>query len=392
MQTAGLGGSFIPARFRGRRVPLAVRLLLLGLALGSLVTDLHSSWPMSGGDLLRVLQLSSLTLGLPLTLWFPTLGAALSLIGAAAGVVVDPVPTVFFVGLQLIVLVVLDSPQDTRRYGWSVLLLMVVGIAVAPPSERIAPLILGLLIGAVLVQQRYSERLRERLSAEEEARAVAEQGALDAVAHERRMIADDLHDMIAHDLTVLGLQADMALIKGDQEATDRALRQIADSARDALANLRLMMNTLSLASVGDTLSAGLEEVAAGTASRLRTLGHPVELLLDEDTAELDPTQAVVAAHILRECGTNIAKHSDARSSVRIECRAQGRDLLLTVTNPLPTGQFGASSDFTASAGQGSTSMASRAAAAGGCLTLGPVDGQWVVSARLPRHEASTQRR
>ena len=64
--------------------------------------------------------------------------------------------------------------------------------------------------------------------------------------------------MIAHDLTILGLQADMALIQKDPAATEKALLQVSASSRDALANLRLMMQTLSLASAASNTSSPLE--------------------------------------------------------------------------------------------------------------------------------------
>lgn len=381
MQTAETGGELLaPARFRGTPVPLVVRVVVLLLAVGSLLTDIFSSQSSYGWDVLRVVQLAGLTLGLSLTLWFPLPGAALSLVGAAAGVAVDPTPTVFFLGLQLVVLVLLEVPTITRWFCWSVLLLMLVGVATAPFGARIGPAVTGVVVGAVLVQQRYADQLRRRLAREARAREQAERSVREAVAQERRKLADDLHDMIAHDLTILGLQADMALIQKDTATTESALIQVSTSSRDALANLRLMMQTLSLASAAAQTSSPLE-VADITAARLRTLGHRVDLRMGEGVERIAPEQAAVVSQILRECGTNIAKHSDGHAPVRIECGVTGADLLLTVANTLPADH--ADAPAAGGGGQGSQSIAARAASVGGCVSLGPVGEEWVVTARIP---------
>lgn len=93
-----------------------------------------------------------------------------------------------------------------------------------------------------------------------------------------------------------------------------------------------------------------------------------------------PEQAAVFSQILRECGTNIAKHTDSHAPVRIECTVAGADLLLIVTNALPADRTGSPA---AGGGLGSQSMAARAASVGGCVSLGPVGEEWVVTARIP---------
>ncbi|MDA8439512.1 MAG: histidine kinase [Propionibacterium sp.] len=385
MTGASVGeGLWAPARFRGRTLPLVLRVLILALTVGSVVTDLAGGRPGSHDEFLRFLEITCLTLGFAAVLWFPLPGIALSLIGVGAGVVVDPVATVIFAGFQLIVLVGLDTPLATRRYSWSLLLFMLVGVVAAPRDERMAPIILGLIVGVVLLQQHYSDRLRRRLGLAVEARATAEQSAREAVSVERRRLADDLHDIIAHDLTIIGMQADMALIKQDQQASDQTLRSISDSSREALANLRLMMDTLELAEDEHAPVASPAEVAAITASRLNTLGHSVELSVDTEIAHLDAGPAAVLSQILRECGTNVAKHADPKAPVRITCAVEGGELVLTVANPLPRTDE-SDRDWPTSNGQGTVSMASRAAAAGGSLRLGPHGDDWVVSARLPIH-------
>ncbi len=183
MRAAEAGSGVLePARFRGAPVPLAVRVIVVLLAAGSLLTDILSSESSYGWDILRVVELAGLTLGLSLTLWFPLPGAAMTLVGAAAGVTVDPTPTAFFLGLQLVVLVLLDVPAITRWFCWSVLLLMLAGIATAPFGARIGPAVTGVVVVAVLVQQRYADNLRGRLAGEALGREQAERSVREAVA------------------------------------------------------------------------------------------------------------------------------------------------------------------------------------------------------------------
>ncbi len=229
----------------------------------------------------------------------------------------------------------------------------------------------------------YAARLEERTAELEQAR---EELARRAVTEERLRLARELHDVVAHAMSVIAVQSGVGAHVADtqpQEAA-KALAAIEVTSRAALEELRRLLGVLRRDSEpqGDLtpvpgladLDGLLAEVAkAGLAVRLRVEGTPSQLPAGVDLS---------AYRIVQEALTNVVKHAGpARAQVVVGYRDQ--DVTVEVTDD---GRGGGAStgDGQAMVGHGLIGMRERVAAFGGDLEVGPrPDGGFRVAARLP---------
>jgi signal transduction histidine kinase len=216
--------------------------------------------------------------------------------------------------------------------------------------------------------------------------AVLEQRAEQAVAAERARIARELHDIVAHHLSVVVLQAAGAQAAGAVAGSpaEPTLRKIEHSGREALTEMRRLLEVLREPSevTGLTPQPGLSELAA-LADSVRAAGLPVRLSINGDHAALPTAVGMSAYRIVQEALTNVLKHAGpAQAEVTVGC-ADGA-VMIEVTDD------GAGSADEASAlatGQGLVGMRERAAIFGGELVAGPrPGGGFAVTARLPLGE------
>ena len=218
-----------------------------------------------------------------------------------------------------------------------------------------------------------------RQSADMAARNVALQlQAEHAAAAERARIARELHDIVAHHLSVVVLQASGARASG--KPAGPALEKIESSARRALADTRRLLGVLRDTG-GDIELApqpGISELdtLAGT---VRAGGLPVNLVIDGDPAGLPAAVDVSVYRIVQEALTNVLKHAGpASADVRIGCVQDAVTIDVTDNGTgVPPSQAPAS-------GHGLAGMRERVAVFGGELRAGPrPDGGFAVQARLP---------
>jgi signal transduction histidine kinase len=199
-----------------------------------------------------------------------------------------------------------------------------------------------------------------------------------AAAAERTRIARELHDIVAHHLSVVVLQAAGARALG--KPSGAVLEKIENSARQALNETSRLLNVLRDPDEEAELAPqpGIGELDALAAS-VRAAGLPVNLEIDGDLAVIPAVVDVSVYRIVQEALTNVLKHAGpARAEVRIG-RA-GDTVTIEVTDN-GTGQHGNGS---VGGGHGLVGMRERAAAFGGELTAGPqARGGFAVRARLP---------
>ncbi|HEX5297960.1 MAG TPA: sensor histidine kinase [Streptosporangiaceae bacterium] len=237
-----------------------------------------------------------------------------------------------------------------------------------------------------------SVRERRRYLAEEAAlrqRQEAERGRL-AVREERVRIARELHDVVAHTLSVVTFQAGVGRKIGatrpDQALT--ALRAVEVTGRGALEELRRILGLLrdddgegpSLAPAPGV--GNLEELAG----MVRAAGIPVTLAVTGDVAALPPAASLTAYRIVQEALTNVVKHAPgATATARVQASRDG--VLITVDNGRGTGS---PETQPGGARHGLVGMTERAAAFGGTLDAGPAaGGGFQVTAFLPLASPST---
>lgn len=225
----------------------------------------------------------------------------------------------------------------------------------------------------------YTASLEERAqTAEENQRAVADQ----AVAEERRRIARELHDVVAHHVSVMGVLATGARRVLDRQpaAADEALRTIEETGRTVLREMRRLLTVLRTETEQDVELtpqpgvAGIESLV----EQVREAGLPVTLRVTGESTPLDPGVALTLYRIVQEALTNTLKHAgDAMAEVRLDV---GRHWLLLEV--FDTGR-GPRLDAP-HLGHGLLGMRERVALYGGTLRTGPrPGGGYRVYARIP---------
>jgi signal transduction histidine kinase len=240
--------------------------------------------------------------------------------------------------------------------------------------------LLGRFVG---VRRVYVGQLEERTAELEQAR---EELARRAVAEERLRLARELHDVVAHSMSVIAVQSGVGAHVADTrpEEAAKALAAIEATSRAALTELRRLLGVLRRDSEPlDDLTpvpglADLEillaEVAkAGLAVRVRVEGTQSQLPAGVDLS---------AYRIVQEALTNVVKHAgSARAQVVVGYRDQ--EVTVEVTDD-GRGAISAGSDGRVGSGHGLIGMRERVAAFGGDLEVGPrPGGGFRVAARLP---------
>ncbi|QEW01179.1 sensor histidine kinase [Microbacterium caowuchunii] len=257
-------------------------------------------------------------------------------------------------------------------------------------SPYVAYMILNILLNALYFGGAYyfGERtwaaaqqrraLEERTAELEHEREIT--GA-QAVALERVRIARELHDVVAHHVSLMGVQAGVArtILRDDPDAASATLAQVEDSARSALSELRHLLETLrtspdapdtapttvGLAGIPDLVR---EAASAGLRTDFRIIGTPTDV---PETAQVN------LYRIAQEALTNARRHGGPGATADVRLRYDGEEVELEVSNtgrpvrdPKP--------------GMGLIGMRERAAASGGSLELVPRSGGgYLVRVRIP---------
>jgi signal transduction histidine kinase len=220
--------------------------------------------------------------------------------------------------------------------------------------------------------------LRSRATAAQQAVEAREQETLRRVADERLRIAQEIHDVVAHAMTAINVQAGVAahLLQRDPGQAHGALRDIKRVSGEALDELRSTLEVLRDPGQGAALTptgdlGDLEHLAAG----LRAAGVQVAVDVGE-LGEIAPAVGHAGYRIVQEALTNVARHSGA-ASARVDVRRDDGSLAIEVSDD----GCGAGD---ALPGNGVSGMRERVRALGGAMTTGPgEDGGWVVTVRLP---------
>jgi signal transduction histidine kinase len=214
--------------------------------------------------------------------------------------------------------------------------------------------------------------------AEENQQAVTER----AVAEERRRIARELHDMVAHHVSVMGVLATASrrTLRRDPDAADEALATIEETGRTALREMRRLLVILrsDQEPVGELApQPGLAHLS-GLVEQVREAGLPVTLTVDGDGGTLDQGVSLTVYRIVQEALTNALKHAGAAvADVRLEIGTYWLTLDVSDTGRGPRLDGGR-------LGHGLLGMRERVTLYGGTLRTGPRPGSgFRVSARIP---------
>ena len=243
----------------------------------------------------------------------------------------------------------------------------------------VAVLLLGVY---VRIHRQYVTSVLERA---ERAERTREEEARRRVAEERLRVARDLHDLLAHSITLVGVQTSVAahVLAADPERLDRAavakaLDDIADTCRSARGELRATLQVLRAGTAEETRGPlpgldGLPDLAQAA----RTSGAEVDLAVRETKAP--PAVGAAAYRIVQEALTNAVRHGGPGLTIRVEIGVADAALRVTVTD-----DGRAADDPSHAPGFGLVGMRERARSVGGTLEAGPrAEGGFMVSAVLP---------
>ena len=182
------------------------------------------------------------------------------------------------------------------------------------------------------------QRRREALAdLTEEAEALArdrDEATRAAVAYERARIARELHDLVAHSMAVIVLQAQAGsrVLDDDVEAARRAFGAIEASGREGLNELRRLLDILVVDPAPDVIDPrpGVDQVER-LAERVREAGLPVVLDVTGDPRPLPPGVDVSAYRIVQEALTNILKHA-GRATARVAVAYRPGEVELSISD------------------------------------------------------------
>ncbi|MGL3200981.1 MULTISPECIES: histidine kinase [Curtobacterium] len=227
----------------------------------------------------------------------------------------------------------------------------------------------------------------ERAGERRRARADAERRR---AGEERVRIARELHDSVAHSMSLINLQAGVALHLGADlpESTQQALGNIRDTSREALVELRTILGVLRSVD-GEPGSErnpapGLDRLP-DLVERARAAGIAVDADVTGDLADIDAAVDRSAFRIVQEALTNVMKHAPVnRAAITVAIGLETVDVAVT-DHPVGAGPTAAPRTAPmGDSGNGLIGMRERATAVGGTLRAGPrPDGGWSVEARLP---------
>ena len=214
----------------------------------------------------------------------------------------------------------------------------------------------------------------ERLEREQDAQAAR------AVATERSRIARELHDVIAHSLSVIVVQAaaERRVLGPGRDSTAETLESIEQAGRQAMTELRRLLGLLRKSDGELSLAPqpGLGELG-DLVAEVREAGVEVDVRTDGDLAVLPRGLDLTAYRIVQECLTNVLKHAGAHR-VEVSLRCRGRCLDIDVTDD------GTSARAPSPGGFGLVGMRERVSVYGGTVQAGHREGGgFRVHARLP---------
>ncbi len=175
--------------------------------------------------------------------------------------------------------------------------------------------------------------------------AAVEQRAIDAertredearrrVEEERLRIARELHDVTAHSLSIIALQAGAAekAVRRDPDSAIAALHTIRVTSKDSLEELRAMLGVLRSADEDAPLSpAGRLERLPELVAAVEQAGVHVTLEIADDLGDVPAYADVSAYRIVQEAITNVVRHAQA-SSARVVVRREGEELVLEIAD------------------------------------------------------------
>jgi signal transduction histidine kinase len=249
----------------------------------------------------------------------------------------------FPLGPAIIVYTVFDRSSVAVR--WFTCALLAVGITTSeaspghsePYDALIQVFIFAAAIGVGLLSRAMRSSLRAERQRADRAEAELDEQTARAAAAERTRIARELHDVVAHHVSLMAVQAEAAgaLLPGRPAEAANSVSVIGDTARTALTELRRLLGVLREPSERpDTAPAASLSELAEVLAAMRSAGLPVDFQVTGTPAALAPGVELAAFRIVQEALTNTLRHSAAERAT-VTVGYEPGFVTLSVTDPGP---------------------------------------------------------
>lgn len=318
---------------------------------------------------------------------WPGVGLLIAVLGVSA--LVSP-PVVEWFQPAHVAIMALGALVVAHRRGWWWLILIgwcvyVVGwfwpaLSIDVFGALLMSPLLGL--GAGFAANHFLQLRDEQLTQLDEAKT-HRMRARDEVRNE---LAGELHDIVAHQLSLLTLQVEAHRHESDPERLRAGLDRIATINQSAQADLGLLLHVMRSAETSTVSGPAADphwltpsSATRAAAATLRDAGHTVTVDVDAAADSADATTQKTVTRIIREATTNILRYAPARARCVLSVTCDAESIHVEIVNPLPN-QPRRSEHST---GLGLIGLDERVRITGGELTTGVADGSWRVAARLP---------
>jgi signal transduction histidine kinase len=312
-------------------------------------------------------------------------GLTVGVLTAAHGLATVPEPAVPFAGLVGLFSVAAYASHRVSAMAATIaavtiVLTLVLDRAQADAQDYTVTLLVfataWLLGDSVRVRRERAAELEERIEQGERLRQVEADRVL---GEERARMARELHDVVAHAVSLMVVQAEAGpvVVERDPARAVGAFDTISATGKQALTEMRRLLGVLRTDPTGPlTPQPGLDRLEDLVAS-FRQAGLPVELVVHGEPRPLPPGIDLSAYRILQEALTNVLKHAGP-ARARVGVRYEPAAVTLTVEDD----GLGAAASAP-SGGNGLVGMRERAALLDGTVHAGPAEDGWRVEARLP---------
>jgi signal transduction histidine kinase len=369
-----------------RTHPVATDMILLALVLAVFEMPAFDPYRHAGGPWW---PLWGLAVAVPL-LWrrrYPVTVLAISLAATAGALVTRTGPD--WGGLSLIAIllgpaVALSTAAAAVPNALSRQLAAISAVAIVATSivRSATPDVVAAQIAVLAAAWLAGEAIRARRNEIAVLRDRVTQRSEQAANDERTRIARELHDVVAHQLSVIAVQAGAARLQLDEHSPQaEGLLTIEDASRQALEDLRRALGVLRRGDLAGGVSPQprLDELDR-LADRLRQAGLPIELTTTGDVSAVPDGIAMSAYRIIQEALTNVLNHAGrVATTVRVGCTPD--EIQLDVRNERSVADGTPIPD---DGGHGLIGMRERVAAYGGSLQVGGLaSGGFAVTARIP---------
>ncbi|NUS74361.1 MAG: sensor histidine kinase [Corynebacteriales bacterium] len=372
---------------------------LLILFLGALDLIQHYDQGITGALILSVIRILPIIL-----IWRsrPAAGWWLSLVAITATALIaqpssssEPWPwaiTSVFSQTLVLWLIAFQVRRQTAFIMWLITQIVGLALVVIRPSDSTWPGFLSMVVGTTVALfvadlMRGRSEVRKRLQRQEQISET--ERARRTVLEERTRVARELHDVVAHHMSVIVVQADSAPYRIPAMAPEisQEFRTIGETARESLSDMRRILDVLRCEEAERQPQPGLRQLPALIETTNR-VGASTELAIDEALQQPDALSAALELAIYRitqEALSNVIRHAPG-AHVQVTITQTQEMINVTIANSVGTAS---TVPFEESTGRGLVGMRERVAALGGQIHAGPqAAGGFLVAATLPIREAA----